>query len=334
MRPRFALVRIRRLARVSLAFTLLASAAAVAPLAGLAACGSTTNDPGLQLSTPKDGGKPKVDAANPMVDPTPDDSGTLPDPVGGPGRVYAHTNDTLYLFEPTAGTLKKIGAFTFDKAGTESDIIDIAVDRTGYMYGTTFSNFFSIDTSTAKCTWIATTAPLVDFPNSLSFVPAGTADPGKEALVGYASNGDNVAVTYVQIDTTTGVMTTLGDMNSASTGPLYRSSGDIISLIQDQNRTYATVKLQVDGGSPGTDLLAEVDPTDGHLKRIIGDTKQTNLFGFGYWAGKGYGFSDTGRIVQIDMSSGNSTVLLTLTDDAGTPLPWFGAGVTTQAPIK
>jgi hypothetical protein len=320
--------------RSRFALLLLASAAALAPLAGLAACGSTTNDPGLQLSTPKDAGKSKVDAADPIVDPKPDDSGTLPDPVGGPGRVYAHTNDTLYLFEPTAGTLKKIGAFTFDKAGTESDVIDIAVDRTGNMYGTTFSNFFSIDTSTAKCTWIATTAPLVDFPNSLSFVPAGTADPGKEALVGYASNGDNLAVTYVQIDTTTGVMTTLGDMNSASTGPLYRSSGDIISLIQDQNRTYATVKLQVDGGAAGTDLLAEVDPTDGHLKRIIGDTKQTNLFGFGYWAGKGYGFSDTGRIVQIDMSNGNSTVLLTLMDDAGAPLPWFGAGVTTQAPIK
>ena len=202
------------------------------------------------------------------------------------------------------------------------------------MFGTTFNDFFSIDTSTAKCTWIATTAPAVDFPNSLSFVPAGTADPGKEALVGYASNGDNKAVTYVQIDTTTGVMTTLGDMNASATGPQYRSSGDIISLIQDGNRTYATVKLQVDGGSGGTDLLAEVDPTDGHLKRIIGDTKQTNLFGLGYWAGKGYGFSDTGRILEIDMTSGKSVVLLTLTGDAATPLPWFGAGVTTQAPIR
>jgi len=104
MRPRFA-------------FLLLASAAALAPLAGLAACGSTTNDPGLQLATPKDAGKPKVDAADPIVDPKPDDSGTLPDPVGAPGRVYAHTNDTLYLYEPTAGVLKKIGSFSYDKAG-------------------------------------------------------------------------------------------------------------------------------------------------------------------------------------------------------------------------
>jgi hypothetical protein len=319
MRPRFAV------------FLILASAVALAPLA---ACGSTDPDPGaFKVSPAKDSGKAKTDAADPVVVDPPDGS-VIPDPPGGPGRVYAHTNDTLYLYEPVGGTLKKLAAFTFDKAGTESDIIDIAVDRTGNMFGTTFSNFFSIDTSTAKCTWIATTAALVDFPNSLSFVPAGTADPGKEALVGYASNGDNKAVTYVKIDTTTGVMTTLGDMNASLTGPQYRSSGDIISLIQDGNRTYATVKLQVDGGAGGTDLLAEVDPTDGHLKRIIGDTQQPNLWGFGYWAGKGYGFSDTGRIVEIDMTSGKSVVLLTLTGDAGAALPWFGAGVTTQAPIR
>jgi hypothetical protein len=326
MRPRFA--------RFTF-FAVVASSAAFAPLALLAACGSAVTDPGgLQVTPARDAGKSKGDAADPVVVDPPADGSVVVDPPGGPGRVYAHTTDTLYLYEPVSGTLKKLGAFTFDKAGTESAIIDIAVDRTGNMYATTFSNFFSIDTSTAKCTWIATTDPLVDFPNSLSFVPAGTVDPGKETLVGYASNGDNVAVTYVKIDTTTGLMTTLGDMNATVTGPQYRSSGDIISLIQDGNRTYATVKLQVDGGASGTDLLAEVDPADGHLKRIIGDTKQTNLFGFGYWAGKGYGFSDTGRIVQIDMNSGNSVVLLTLTSDAGAALPWYGAGVTTQAPIR
>ncbi len=319
MRARFAL------------FLILASAAALAPLA---ACSSAVPDPPLSVASGKDAGKSKVDAADPVLVDPPDANMMMPDAPRGPGRVYAHTNDTLYLYEPVGGTLKVLGAFTFDKAGTEGDIIDIAVDRTGNMYGTTFSDFFSIDTSTAKCTWIATTAPMVDFPNSLSFVPAGTVDPGKETLVGYASNGDNIAVTYVKIDTTTGVMTTLGDMNASLTGPQYRASGDIISIIADSNRTYATVKLQVDGGTGGTDLLAEVDPVDGHLKRIIGDTQQTDLFGFGYWAGKGYGFSDTGRIVQIDMTSGKSVVLLTLMDDAGLTKPWFGAGVTTQAPIQ
>ncbi|MEA2746849.1 MAG: hypothetical protein QOI41_992, partial [Myxococcales bacterium] len=201
MRPRFAL------------FVALTSGAAFAQLA---ACGSTAPDPGgFTVSPAKDAGKSKTDAADPVID-EPDTSVTPPDPPGGPGRVYAHTNDTLYLYEPTGGTLKRIGAFTFDMPATKADIIDIAVDRTGNMYGTTFNDFFSIDTSTAKCTWISIAATAVDYPNALSFVPAGTADPSKEALVGYATSiGDSVAVTYVQIDTTTGAMTTRGNLNAS-----------------------------------------------------------------------------------------------------------------------
>jgi hypothetical protein len=317
MRPRFAL------------FLLLASVSALAPLA---ACGSTGPDPGTLPVTPdRDASRPKTDAADPPLN---DDGGAPIDaPSGGPGRVYAHTKDTLYLYEPVSGSLTPIAPFTFDVPAAKADVIDIAVDRTGNMFATTFNDFMSVDPITAKCTEISL-AGSIDYPNSLTFVPAGTLDPGKEALVGYASLfGEPYAQTYVVIDTVTGKMTTKGNMNATKTGPQYRSSGDIISLIQDGNRTYATVKLVADGAA-GTDLLAEVDPVDGHVKRIIGDTKQNNLFGFGYWAGKGYGFSDTGRIVQIDMTNGSSVVLKTLTDDAGAALPWYGAGVTTQAPVR
>jgi hypothetical protein len=317
MRPRLAL------------FLVLCSLSALAPLA---ACGSAekVSNP-LPTTDDIDASKSKRDSSTSFPE---DDAGTpLPEASTGPGRVYSHTKDTLYLYEPTAGTLKEIGKFTFDPADTQADIIDIAVDRTGNMFGTTFNDFFSIDTTTAKCTWIAIAQTAVDYPNALSFVPAGTADPGKEALVGYATSiGDSVAVTYVQIDTTTGAMTTKGNMNASASGPQYRSSGDVVSIIQDGNRTYATVKLQGSDAGAGTDLLAEVDPTDGHVKRIVGDTKQNDIFGFGYWAGKGYGFSYGGKILEIDMAKGSSTVLQTLTDDGGAPLPWYGAGVTTQAP--
>ena len=78
----------------------------------------------------------------------------------------------------------------------------------------------------------------------------------------------------------------------------------------------------------------EVDPVDGHIKRIIGDTKQNDIWGFGYWAGKGYGFSAGGKVLQINMATGASTVLQTLMNDAGTVMPWYGAGVTTQAPAN
>ena len=316
--------------RPRLALFLVASS--LSALALLAACSSAekTSNP-LPTTDDIDSSRPKADANDPFPE---DDAGNpLPEASTGPGRVYSHTKDTLYLYEPVAGTLKEIGKFTFDPVDTEADIIDIAVDRTGNMYGTTFDDFFKIDTTTAKATWIAISDDNVDYPNALSFVPAGTADPGKEALVGYATKiGDSVAVTYVQIDTTTGKKTTLGSMNASAVGPQYRSSGDLVSIIQDGNRTYATVKLQGAEAGAGTDLLAEIDPVDGHVKRIIGDTKQNDIFGFGYWAGKGYGFNFTGKIIEIDMSKGSSTVLETLTNDGGTPLPWYGAGVTTQAP--
>lgn len=316
--------------RPRLALFLVASS--LSALALLAACSSAekTSNP-LPTTDDIDASRSKKDTSTPFPE---DDAGNpLPEASTGPGRVYSHTKDTLYLYEPVAGTLKEIGKFTFDPVDTAADIIDIAVDRTGNMYGTTFNDFFKIDTTTAKATWISIAQTAVDYPNALSFVPAGTADPGKEALVGYATSiGDSVAVTYVQIDTTTGAMTTKGNMNASAAGPQYRSSGDLVSIIQDGNRTYATVKLQGAEAGAGTDLLAEVDPVDGHVKRIIGDTKQNDIFGLGYWAGKGYGFNFTGKIIEIDMTKGSSTVLETLTNDGGTPLPWYGAGVTTQAP--
>jgi large repetitive protein len=315
MRPRFALL------------ILLTSTAA---LAQVVACGaSETPKSDLPVQDPKDGGR-RTDATG---DPPDEDAAPQPDAAPGEGRVYAHTKDTLYLYEPTGNVLTEVGKFACTAASPCNDtIIDLAVDRTGEMYGTTFDWFLKIDPITAKYTRIKLAGQL-DYPNALSFVPAGTVDPTKEALVGYASDfSNNLAVTYVQIDTTTGEMTTKGNMNASAVGPQYRSSGDLFSLIQDGNKTYATVKLITDGGV-GTDLLAEIDPANGNIKKIIGDTKQNNLFGLGYWAGKGYGFSDTGQIVQINMANGSSVVVKTLASDGGA-LPWFGAGVTTQAPVQ
>ena len=314
-------------------FVLLSSAAG---LAQLAACSAPAPDADrLPVSTAKDSGGSDFDSP----DQPPVDGGGNPDTFvpGGPGRVYAHTPDTLYLYEPVANTLTMVGKFScINPASDSRDVItDIAVDRTGLMFGATFDYVVSIDPITAKCTKLAIAGALAP-PNGLSFVPAGTVDPGKEALVGYSAPYmvDN-AVNYVRIDTTSGVIQDppIGNMNAAATGAQYRCSGDIISIIQDSNRSYATVKLVTDAGPTGTDLLAEVDPSDGHVKRIIGDTKSNNIYGLGYWAGKGYGFNGQGQILEIDMSTGNGVVVKTLTDDGGAPVAWYGAGVTTQAPI-
>jgi hypothetical protein len=321
--------------RRALLFTFFTAVVCSSVVVPLAACSSSDADvPRLDVE-PEDrdaAKRPDTKAPKPV-----DEGGSTPDAGSGPGRVYAHTTDTLYLYEPLEGALTAIGKFSCLTSANE-DVIDLAVDRTGNMYATTFERFLSVDPITAKCSEIAVArdgADEEDYPNALSFVPAGTVDPTKEALVGYAALGSNiVSVDYVRIDVdgpTRGAMTKIGNLNPTSTGVQYKSSGDLVSLIQDGNRTYLTVRA-IDGS--GTDLLAEVDPKTGSIKRIIGDTKQNNLFGFGYWAGKGYGFSDEGRIIQIDMTNGSSSVLKTLTGDGGAAVPWYGAGVTTQAPVN
>jgi hypothetical protein len=309
-------------------FFVVAALAGLAPLA--VSCSSQKESPaGLPVTDALDASKARPDAS---ADVGPPDDSAAPDAAGGPGRVYAHTGDTLYLFEPVSGDLKVIGKFSCLDPNDSTDVVyDVAVDRTGLMFATTTVRFLRVDPANANCSEVATATGNDYYPNALSFVPAGTVDATKEALVGYAALGAHVDSTdYVRIDTVTGVMTKIGDINATDAGVQYVSSGDVISLLQDGNRAYATVKIL---NGTGTDRLAEVDPSNGNIKRIIGDTKESDLFGFGYWAGKGYGFSGSGRVVAINMTTGSSVLVKTLTADGGA-VPWYGAGVTTQAPIQ
>lgn len=256
-----------------------------------------------------------------------------PDAAAPPSRIYAHTLDTLYLYDTAANAPKEIGRFSCVKAGDR--VLDIALDRTGAMFGTTDDVFISIDPINATCTVVKEPGTFNPYPNSLSFVPAGTVDATKEALVGYAFNTTNGrADRYVRIDTQTGDVSDVGDLNPAGASVTYAASGDLISLIQAANKTYLTVKkFGADGGLDATtDYLAEIDPSSGQLVKVIGAINHTTLYGFGYWAGKGYGFTGSGKVVQIDMGTGVGTLLTNLTVDGGAG-SWFGAGVTTQAPV-
>jgi hypothetical protein len=205
---------------------------------------------------------------------------------------------------------------------------DIALDADSNMLGTVMQlvNFaqsgalVEIDKANAHCTVIAAGI----YPNSLTFVPAGTLDPLEEVLVGF-----NLA-SYVRIDRTTGVQTPIGSLNPNPTGQDWESSGDVVSIIGD--KTYLTVKPAGSGsGYNGPDTVVEIDPLTGQALAIIGDTGYPKLWGLGYWGGTAYGFSATGQLTAIDLSDGSAT---------GIPIPnapqglaWWGAGVTTSAPI-
>jgi len=265
----------------------------------------------------------KEDPPDPDPNPNPDPE-PLPDSGKPPGRVFAHTRDTLFIFEPIGRKLTAIGKLACLAVG--DDLLDIAIDQTGNMYGTTRTHFIKIVPTDATCTIIGTKAAN-QYPNSLSFVPQGTVDPQQEALVGYSFDQLSDATIYTRIDLQSGEMTDLpGNLNPGNLPVEYGASGDFISLLSN-NKTYLTVKQVTGDAGAGNDLLAEIDPATGKLKSIIGDIKHKQLYGFGFANGKGYGFTNEGKILEVDLSNGSATVLLTL--DGGTP--WYGAGVTTDA---
>ncbi len=253
--------------------------------------------------------------------------------TAAPGEVYGHSADTLYKLEPISKTVSTIGKFSGvdTSCGIGEGMWDIALDKDGNMYGsvaiaggdctTIAGEMVKIDKTNGTTTELGTSAGA--FPNSLSFVPAGTIDPVNEVLVGYNSDA------YLRIDPTTGATTTIGNLNPNSTGQTWYSSGDIVSIIG--GKTYLTATLDSSGASTANDSILEVDPVHGTALSVIGQVGFGKVWGLGFWAGTAYGFDEAGDLFSIDLTNG-----------ASTPIPlgggisnvsFYGAGNTTAAPL-
>ena len=221
-------------------------------------------------------------------------------------EVFGQSAETLYRLNPTTKEVAIVGPFQ----GCSS-VIDIALDAKSNIFAATYNGLYRIDKTTAVCTPIAEG----DYPNSLSFVPAGTLLPNEEALVGY--NGS----TYVRIDTVTGSVSTVGSLGGG-----YQSSGDIVSV--KGGGTYLTVN-----GNGCGDCLVEVDPKTGSLVKNWGPVGYGAVYGLAYWAGRAYGFNNEGKLFEIQF--GNDTVSSTLITVPNAPpsLKFWGAGSTTAAPV-
>lgn len=235
------------------------------------------------------------------------------------GAVYGHSAGTLYKLEPYSGVVTKLG--DFDCLGS-MQMWDLALDKDGRMVGTLGNDggaLATIDPKTAHCTITRTGS----YPNSLTFLPIGTLDATREAMVGFT--GAN----YVRIDPDTGVVTTVGSLNPNDTGRQWTSSGDVVSVIG--GKTYLTAKTLL--GGEATDTLLEIDPITGKALKIlgrVGGTGYADLYGLAFWAGTAYGFSASGQLVELDLQTGAGRAL-PLTGLGR--LSFYGAGTTTAAPL-
>jgi hypothetical protein len=289
------------------AFAVLAVSATFA--ASGVACGSSSKQ-GFSDTDGGPGGGPGGSSSGAAGD---GGTGSFSDDVVGStpnlvAEVYGHSADTLYRLDPDTKAVTTVGPFT----GCTS-VIDIAIDGSSRLFGTTTSSLYSIDKATAKCTHIASGS----YPNSLSFVPKGTVDQNVEALVGYEGSD------YVRIDPSTGVKISIGALGVAGLA----SSGDIVSV--KGGPTYLTVN-----GTGCSDCLVEVDPKTGAMTKNWGDVKHANVFGLAFWAGSVYGFDDVGDLFEVTIVSGKlTTTAIAIPGGGGAGLAFWGAGSTTSAPV-
>ncbi len=233
------------------------------------------------------------------------EAGPPPKPI-----VYMHSPDTLFSFDPTTRALTTIAKFSGCSQSTNpTTALDMAIDSQMNAFVTTVDGLYKLDLTTAECTLVLEGG----YPNSLSFVPAGTVDPQVEALVGYAG------ASYERIDTTSGNISSIGTLSGG-----YASSGDIVSV------TGGGSFLTVTGNGCG-DCLLQVDPSTGDLVQNYGALPHGAVYGLGYWGGALYGFDANGDVFAIGTGGDGGLAVDDIVIDGGTM--WYGAGSTTIAPV-
>ena len=225
------------------------------------------------------------------------DPGTLPIPVAT-APLYAQTKDELFEVDPTNGDITSIGTFRTEDGNTIDDIVDIAIDLEGRLFGGTYDALYQVDPETAevtyRCEWSG--AP----PFALAFTSDGALVAGAGEEIRFISVDDCASSTLL-------------------TSRDYETSGDLVGL--PDGFLYWSVR----GGRDNPDELVRVNPRNGR-EIAIGSIGFQGLYGMAYFDGRLYGFSDTGQMVRIEPGNASSFLLGTSNDKR-----WYGA---TTNPVK
>ena len=227
--------------------------------------------------------------------------------------VYASSDTDLYQVDPTTNPPTQTHLCAFSGALTSSDTVtDIATESQGTLFAITETDLYTVDpasncaaTHVASLSGTATTRWVC-----LSFSATGTL---------LASDEDGNVVT---INTTTGAITAAGSFGNGM-----GCSGDFVAVNAGTELTAPTIfatATQPSGTGTGNDQLVTLDSTNGYTATILGDTGYKAIYGLGYVGGTLYGFTHAGQTLQINPSTGASTVLTTTS-----PVAAFSGGATT-----
>jgi hypothetical protein len=223
--------------------------------------------------------------------------------------VYAHSGSDLYRVDPETLAVSRIGPFTLQEGGITrplNNVTDIAVDRGRRIVGLTYNRLLEIDGATGACKAIAP-LPMGQRFNGLSWIRSAG---GPEALVATSFDGG-----VFRIDPATGVAALIGNLGGG-----LQSSGDLVSV--ESYGTLLTVR-----GPAASDRLARLDPMTG-VATVIGNIGFADVWGLGFWKNRVFGFTNTGGFLLINPVTGAGMLAQRFP-----AFPFFGAGVTTEAPV-
>jgi hypothetical protein len=228
--------------------------------------------------------------------------------------VYASTDHALYQVNPTTLAETQLCTFGGQLTQTSADnVTDIAITSTGTLYAITETALFTVSLpngSTCAATKVASLSTSSTKFVCLAFTTGDTL---------LASDEKGNVYTIVA---TNGTVTQVGTF-----GGTLSCSGDMVA-INDANQTiYASAFDSSCSGSHCTDKLVTL-AAPSYTATVVGDLGYSQVYGLGYWAGTLYGFTYAGQTLQIDPTSGASTLINTV---AGTA---FSGGATTPlAPV-
>lgn len=201
--------------------------------------------------------------------------------------IYVNTGSSLYAWDLDAMEADYLAPFVTEDGVGLSEVVDIAIDQHGVIYGAEGSTLYRIDAENGTCvSW----GPLPTSGTGLTFDGDGRLVVAGSALVA--------------IDLTTGDQETLVADGSWTT------SGDVVGI------PSGTLEWSV-RGTEG-DVWVSVDPVGGAATEV-GSVGASSLWGVAYASSTIFAFSGDGYVFSIDPASGAGTFLV----DAG--LRFYGA---------
>ncbi len=347
---------------------LVALVAGVLALAGCAATatpgGSTGGAGGGGSTGSADTSSGAANVGGSGFEPSGSGGGSSTGTGGGVSAAYAHTNTTLFSFDPASPALvtTKIGDFDCIGApGQDGSMTDLAVNQQGDLWGISGKNVYHLVPSGGavhcdKTIPLASTTQVKFY--GLTFAPLGVIDMAKEVLVAGNTDGELWTIDpngSLALHGNLGVVPSNDGhghtYSSKNQGKRWELSGDIVFLANGgESVGFATVrdcpKPPSTTGCNSTDTLLEIDvtklaaaTTQSVAKAVRGMIVKSpgcndpsgspygSMYGIAAWGSKVYGFSHSGAIVEIDNVTGGACLV-----KGGADL-WDGAGVTTVAPV-